>query len=297
MKCPKCGEEYGGGVWFCDACGCDLRDQNQKGETGSKVYSGEENNYFEYQELQPLDKKKKKIPKTKGDIKTRLVSMLLLFTALAVVGLAGFFVYQKVHMTAYVKQVDRMVSLVNDRTTDVEDYGTLMFPKKIWQDMIALSKAQYEDANKDSSQWEKDANMQMKTSFDSMENMLGEEFKLDYEVVSERKLGGVELETIEKSYTKVSRLLNLFLDSEDVLKDQGKVKTYEAYEKLVNDFTKMDFTEGYELEVKFTLKNASDDKNSSQNVKLIVVKADGKWMIDFMHYIDALEEYLNQYLK
>lgn len=294
MRCPKCGEEYGEGVLFCEACGCDLRRRSDSKQHGSNVYSGEQKNYFEYQQLQPL---KEKTGKTKADKKNRFVSVLLMLATLLVVGLAGFFVYSRVHLSDYEKQIDRLVSLINERTSSISDYGELLFPETIWKDMEALGRAQYEDTGRDSSEWEKDANIQMKSCMDYLESVLGNDFQLEYSVVSERKLGREELQDISDSYTKVSQLLNLVGESDTVLKDKGMIKSYEAYGKLVGDFVGMKFSEGYELEVKLTCDSSSGSKNDENSAKLILVRADGKWMIDYMHYIDKLESILGNIIR
>lgn len=293
MKCPKCGEDCNSGAGFCDACGCDLRESMKKEPRGAKVYSGEENDYFEFKDLQSQDGKRpsKTVKRRK---KGEVVSIVITVTLLAIIVLAGIFIYQTLHKEPYEKKLDEIADLINNRTANIDKYGEVFLPDYIWKDFMLLAEAEYEESGKNPWDMKTDYNIQLKSAMDILDDTLGSGYRVEFKVTNARKLGEAELYEIEDSYTQVSQVINVFTESGDMLKDEGKVKSYEAYQKLIDDFTKIEFEEGYELDV-VTLMTVGEEETESTG-KIMMVKTGDKWMVDFMHNIDELSSLMNHYI-
>lgn len=285
MECPKCGEQLYTGAEFCDACGCDLSQQKAGTTREAKFYSGSTEDSFAYQPMTPLEPMRRK---KKKDKKGMIVSLILIFAMFLVFGLVGSFVYRNVHKTPYEKRIVKLVDLMNGDINTYEDCLEALFPKFICDDFDALMKAQCEDDGLDYEETMREANTTFNTTLkDAMAKSNGNvEYSVSFK--KERKLGKEELKDVEDSYTTASQILNTFTTMGESYKAQNKVKTYEAYMKLIDDFTKVEFEEGYELDVEFMAKDEVSGEKTKEEATFIVVKVNGEWMIDFMHHLDKL---------
>lgn len=295
MKCPKCGEECNSGVWFCDACGCNLKDFIKDHAGGSKLYSGEEQNYFEYQELQS-DHDGKRTKEKKKKTKGSFVNVILTVSLLAIVVLVGIFVYQAVHKPDYEKQLDKVIALVNEHSANLQEYGENIFPEKIWKEFVELVNTQYvEEGRNPDDEW-REANIQMKAVIDELESAYGTDYKYEVEIKNERKLGKDELSDIEEFYVQLSQLVNAFGKSGEALKDAGMMKSYEKYQTLIKALSEVKCKEGYELEVTYRLDQDGEESESTETLYMVLV--DEQWVFGFKENImERLNTFLAQYMR
>lgn len=289
MNCPKCGEDLNNDAKYCNACGCIIEQHEKDVLASTKVFTGagKEDESFRVRPTNlNVGKKQAKKQKKKG----RLVSLLITVAMLLILALAGIFVYQRVYEKPYERAVGKMLKLFNDRSTNMDEYLKVLFPDKIHKDVNAIIKADCEETGKSYATAKADINKQLDIVMETYEDQWGEDFKFEYDIQNVRKLNDDELADIKRSYKSASQLINLFSESGESLKDQGKIEAYEAYNKLVEDFSSMEFDEGYELEVEITMENSDSDKDLEGTNKIYVVKTGDKWMIDFMHYLNALSD-------
>lgn len=287
MICPKCGEELHEDAKFCDACGCSIEQQGNNILNSTKVFTGmgEQDETFQVQSTS-LDMEKKRAKKNKK--KGGLVSFLIVVAMVAVLGLAGVFVYQMVYEKPYERAIGEMFSPLNERSITLDTYLESLFPSIICKDIDDIIKAYCEETGMSYAKVVAELNKQIGKTMDEFEDRWGSDFKFDYDVIDERKLSSEELEEVSDAYKNVSQLISQYSTSGDTLKDEGKMKSYEAYNKLLEDFSNMEFEEGYELEVELSMENVKGKDDTEQKTSLYVVKTDGKWMVDLMHYLNQL---------
>lgn len=287
MICPKCGEELHEDAKFCDACGCSIEQQGNNILNSTKVFTGmgEQDETFQVQSTSlEMEKKRAKKNKKKGG----LVSFLIVVAMVAVLGLAGVFVYQMVYEKPYERAIGEMFSPLNERSITLDTYLESLFPSIICKDIDDIIKAYCEETGMSYAKVVAELNKQIGKTMDEFEDRWGSDFKFDYDVIDERKLSSEELEEVSDAYKNVSQLFSQYSTSGDTLKDEGKMKSYEAYNKLLEDFSNMEFEEGYELEVELSMENVKGKDDTEQKTSLYVVKTDGKWMVDLMHYLNQL---------
>lgn len=292
MECPKCGEKLRDFDEFCSACGCDLKQVGSEVKTEAKFYSGDRENSFEYQSVPQWDANKRRTKKK--DKKSIAVSALLTVTVIFVFGIVGLFVYRQVHKTPYEKKVYDLVALLNREVTTVDGCMKALFPQFICKDFEALMKTQCEEQGLDYEEQMIEANKSFNSQLEQTLEDKNMDYQYSYDVRKEKKLGDAELKDISESYTTASQILNVLTSTGETYKNDNKIKTYEAYMKLIEDFTTVEFTEGYELEVEFTALDESTDKEKEETMDVVVVKVDGEWMIDFVHYVDRFSNLFSQ---
>ena len=272
---------------FCDACGCSIEQQGNNILNSTKVFTGmgEQDETFQVQSTSlEMEKKRAKKNKKKGG----LVSFLIVVAMVAVLGLAGVFVYQMVYEKPYERAIGEMFSPLNERSITLDTYLESLFPSIICKDIDDIIKAYCEETGMSYAKVVAELNKQIGKTMDEFEDRWGSDFKFDYDVIDERKLSSEELEEVSDAYKNVSQLFSQYSTSGDTLKDEGKMKSYEAYNKLLEDFSNMEFEEGYELEVELSMENVKGKDDTEQKTSLYVVKTDGKWMVDLMHYLNQL---------
>lgn len=286
MECPKCGENLRDWVDYCDACGCDLKEYNARGIAETRVYSGDDDGFIEYRPMAPVANQRLK---KKKDKKGAIISWMLVLSMLLVFFLVGAYVYRNVHKTPYEKKIGDLLDIVNGEVTTVEDFMKALFPEVIREDYYNILSAQWELEGKDYDEAMKDANI---TFSDRLENLVDQkDYEFSYKVITERKLGEAELTDMEAAYTTASQIINVLSASGEQYKAESKIPVYEAYMKLIEDLTTLEFSQGYELEVEFIVENKSSGEKDTETTDIYVVKVDGEWMIDFVHDIDKISGY------
>lgn len=290
MECPKCGEKLYDMAEFCDACGCDLRQHRSKRTQEVKVYSGEEQGFVEFQSGTPLDAGH--VKKKKRDKKSIAISLVLVISLILVFVVVGAFVHRNTYTPPYEKKVADLMDLMNGEITTLEGFMEALFPKFFCEDYEALMKAQCEDEGLDYEEEIRDANTSITSKVENVLRDNGLNYEFSYHIKSERRLGEAELKDISESYTTASQILNVLTTTGEAYKAENKIKTYEAYMKLIEDLSTVECTDGYEMDIEFVAENHNGEEESSERVKIIVVKIQGDWMIDFMHYKDELSTML-----
>lgn len=286
MQCPKCGEKLYELAEYCDACGCDLKQERAAVTKETKAYSGGViDDSFTYQSVNSFDTSQKR---KKWDKKGIVISALLIVAMLVVFGLIGNFVYRSVYKTPYEKRVENLTVLMNGKITTYEECLEALFPEFICEDLDALMKAQCEDDELDYEETMRETNTAFNSALKSAMAETNDNYEYSVSFKKERKLGHEELKDVEDSYTTASQIMNTLTTTGEAYKADNKVKTYEAYMKLIDDFTNVEFEEGYELEVELTAEDSTNGEKTKQEMTFIVVKIKGEWMIDFMHYLDKL---------
>lgn len=289
MNCPKCGEELHNDAKYCDACGCSIEQKDNDILHSTKVFTGmgEQDETFHVQST-TLEMEQKRLKKKKKEKKGGVVSLLIIMAMVLALGIAGVFVYRALYEKPYERAVGKMLALLNDRSTSLDDYLKTLLPDKICKDIDEIIKADSEETGRGYEKEKADINKSLNSVMDKYESQWGDDFKFDYDVIDERKLSSDELADVSEAYANMSQLANQFSLSGDSLSDEGRIKSYEAYNKLIEDFENIEFEEGYELEVEITMSSSSSKQDSEERTKLYVVKTDGKWIIDFMHYLNEL---------
>ena len=139
--------------------------------------------------------------------------------------------------------------------------------------------------------------------YDSLENQYGKNPKISYKIEDKEKISKDERKAISNAYASFADLSSGVEDFIEALEDCTKLtdkeikKLTKQVEVLEKKLSKFKVSAGYILDVEFTIKG-KDDKDS-QDMEIVVIKANGDWMIDYLstaminstqHDLDEIED-------
>ncbi|MBS6645304.1 MAG: zinc-ribbon domain-containing protein [Clostridiaceae bacterium] len=267
MFCPNCGTELPDDSVFCGTCG--QRVDEEAG--GFEQSSGDV--------VQPVipaapAPDKKKNVKLIGGIAAGVVALVVIIVAAVNIFGGGKFT----------KPMDQLCKLVNSKDTNIEKYVDATCPKfmvNAYKNGISLM-SEVDDFDEAMDEFKDE----MSDGFDDLKEMYGKDFKVKYEILDKDKMSKSDLKKVRNSYRDLrSRLEWVQEDGKfyDAIEDELDSATLKKFNKLVNqlsdDLKEIEVTEGYTLEVNVSIEGKEDDDD--EDMKLNVIKVNGKWCIDF----------------
>ena len=195
----------------------------------------------------------------------------------------------------YKKPVNKLVSLVNSQSTDVNAYMgcvTPSFVPETYKEAIGLLKGG--DAKDELNDTINDV---FDAAYDSIKDEFGKDWKVSVEYKKNKKLSEKDLEKIQKNYDSLFKALDsLKIDDEDFweriadeIDDEYDTeidpeKAAKAAENLLAKIEKFKVTDGYEVKVKISIEGKS--KKEAETIEANIIKANGKWFIDPLSFSD-----------
>lgn len=192
---------------------------------------------------------------------------------------------------SYKTPLDKAVSLVNKKETNLDAYASAILPKfakKAYQNGMGIL-AEY-DEFEDMLDMVKDS---FEYIFDEAEYEVGSNWKYSYKITSKERMDEEELKYVKKNYKDLRddlKDMDSYIDKDgyyyDDLKDEIGADNMKKLQKLVQDLEtdlrKIKITDGYYLEGELTLKGSDDKEVTDFNIR--VIKINGKWTFDFLNF-------------
>ena len=225
----------------------------------------------------------------KGSSKKAVIGLV---AALVVVIALGALLILSFGVGGYKKPLDQICKAVNKQETDINKLAAMLLPDfagDAYKDVMAVLKD-----NDDIEDAFDDAEDSVKDLYDLMEDELGKDVKVSYEIKEKEKMDKDDLEDIEETIRDMydSYFEDLIdeiddMDSDDwedmaddldisVSKAKKLGKTIKGFGK---ELEKAKVTSGYTLKVKVKLKG--DDDSTSETFEFNMIKVNGDWMIDY----------------
>ncbi len=322
MICKNCGQEVQEGNAFCQNCGSRVTEEGAEEKNAEKVsltksqnseensqqnsvqndsihesdnqnysqpyhnstqnYSGEayDQSYAEASAAVQQENPKKKLNSS--------VIGLAVIVILAVLFLKSCF-----FGSSYKTPLDDMLKIVNKKQTNIDKIADAVVPAMLsdtYEEMIDLLKSNKEYKKDFKKLYDKTLPDAIEDAYDefydNMENIYGKNIKISYKIEDKEKLDKDERKAIASAYSSFAQLSSGITDCIEALENctefkekelKKLVKQVEALEKKLDKFK---VSSGYVLDVEFTIKGKKDE--TSQNMDIVVIKADGDWMIDFL---------------
>lgn len=322
MICKNCGQEVQEGNAFCQNCGSRVTEEGAEEKNAEKVsltksqnseensqqnsvqndsiyesdnqnysqpyhnstqnYSGEayDQSYAEASAAVQQENPKKKLNSS--------VIGLAVIVILAVLFLKSCF-----FGSSYKTPLDDMLKIVNKKQTNIDKIADAVVPAMLsdtYEEVIDLLKSNKEYKKDFKKLYDKTLPDAIEDAYDefydNMENIYGKNIKISYKIEDKEKLDKDERKAIASAYSSFAQLSSGITDCIEALENctefkekelKKLVKQVEALEKKLDKFK---VSSGYVLDVEFTIKGKKDE--TSQNMDIVVIKADGDWMIDFL---------------
>jgi len=310
MICKNCGREIPEGDAFCQNCGYpveagiteeknmtepsipeeNVQSYEPQGYTqpynnGTQSYSGQayDQDYTGGQAAVQQENKKKKLnPSVIG--------------LAAVVILAVVFLKSCFFSSSYKTPIEDILKVINKKQTNIDKIADAVVPAMLSDtydeiiDVLKSNKEYKKDFKKLYEQTLPDAAEDAYDRFyDNLEDMYGKNVKFSYKIEDKEKLDKDERKAIASVYSSFADLSSGITDCIEALENCTEFKEKEL-KKLVNQvealekkLDKFKVSSGYILDVKFTIKGKEDKE--TRNMDIVVIKADGDWMIDYLSTI------------
>lgn len=267
MFCPNCGTELPDDSVFCGTCG-----QRVDEEGGAQQPSDDGIQQVFTPSQMPAPEKKKNV-KLIGGLAAGAVALIVIITVLVKVFGGG----------SYTKPMDQVCKLVNSRDTKIEKYVSAVSPKfmvNAYDNGVSLMKeVDGFDEVMD------EAKEELSDGFDELKDIYGKDFKVKYEVLDKEKMSKSDLKKVKSSYKGLRSYLEMvqedgrfYSDIEDELDSATLKKFNKLVNQLSDDLKDIEVTEGYTLEVNFSIEGKDDDDD--QDLTFNVIKVNGKWCVD-----------------
>ncbi|MBR6257161.1 MAG: zinc ribbon domain-containing protein [Lachnospiraceae bacterium] len=196
----------------------------------------------------------------------------------------------------YKKPINKLVSLVNSKSTDVNAYMNCISPSFVsetYKEALGLikggdAKSELTDAINDTAD----------DAWDSLKDEFGKDWKVSVEFKKNKKMSDKDLEKLQKNYDSLAKTLEgLDLDDEDTWEDiadwlddeydteLNTAKAAKMGENLLKKLDNFKITEGYEVKVKVNIEGK--DKKESETMEANVIKANGQWFIDPLSFSEG----------
>ena len=207
----------------------------------------------------------------------------------------------------YKKPLKQICNVVNKQEKDVNKLAKALLPdfaSDAFIDLLSLS----EDSDEVSDSID-EVETGLEELYESLEDALGDDVKVTYEIKDKQKMDKDDLEDIEdslhdlyESYLEdiVDEIDDMDSDDWEDMADELDISKSDAKKlgKVVKDFSKelekAKVSSGYELEVK--IKIEGDDTSLSETFEFNVIKINGEWMIDYFTLAEEYSSYLYNYM-
>ena len=196
----------------------------------------------------------------------------------------------------YKKPINKLVSLVNAQSTDVNAYMSCVTPPFVpetYKEALGLIK------NGDAKDELNDAiNEVFEEAWDGIKEEYGKDWKVSIEFKKNKKLSDKDIDKLQKSYDDLSKTLDkMNLDDEDTWEDIADYlddeydtelkpeKAVKLGENLLKKLDNFKITEGYEVKVKVSIEGKSNKDSTTMSAN--VIKAGGQWFIDPLSFSEG----------
>lgn len=274
MFCRKCGQQIDDTSKVCSYCG-EMVEANQ-----DNVDNG-----VNEMEASMMGTAPSLSPQKKNNIMLGIIAAVAGVVGILVIILV-FSIFGKSEKTP----LDNVEKILNKQPTNIDKIVKDTSPKfvsKAYLDVIAILKGndEYKDDIEDLyEEGEKALEDAWDELNDSAEDELGKNVKFSYKIEDKEKIDKDDLETVAELYQELGQFKDELTEAIEIiaeateLEDKEVKKLVKVVEILSDEFENFKITKGYELEVEVTAKGKDDDKDKTVN--LVVVKANGEWMID-----------------
>lgn len=308
MICKNCGQEILEGNAFCQNCGQPVEVNTAQDQSAAEVQNNTEESSKQYdtqaytqtydntgytgqaydqsysgqtyaEPVQPDGGKKKINP-----------SVIALA---AVVILAVIFLKSCFFGSNYKTPLDDMVKIINKKQTNVDKVVDAVIPAVLedsYDEIIDVLKSNKEYKKDFKDFYDKDLPDSLEDMYDSiydgLEDQYGKNPKISYKIEDKEKISKDERKAISNAYASFADLSSGVEDFIEAMEDCTKLtdkeikKLTKQVEELEKKLSKFKVSSGYILDVEFTIKG-KDDKDSN-NMDIVVIKANGDWMIDYL---------------
>lgn len=228
------------------------------------------------------------MPEGNNDNKNKVIGIAIVGVAAIVVIVLLVLLIKALFGGGYTSKIDDAVDLINDRSTELDDYIDVALPGFVadaYHDLMDIAEDEGEEEMEDALDNAKDSLEEM---YDALEEQYGKDFEVSYEVLKEEKLDDDELEEIADTYKDLADEIPLD-ELEDALDDEAgdaAEDLYKVIENLVDDMSDIKVSAGYEVKLKLTIEGEEDD--DTQKVTLTFIKVNGDWTVDYSQYLSYL---------
>lgn len=196
----------------------------------------------------------------------------------------------------YKKPLKVITKAFNKQSEDVGDYLAALpkVVKSAYKDGISLIGNLDKDAKKTA---EKEIKSAVKEFYGNIEDEVGKKAKMSYKITDKEKMSKSDLKDIKKAYASIADMIDsLSLTDPDTYEDIfGKTFKSKDYKNIASfakdvmkDMEKVKVSGGYILTLDLKIEG-KDDELEEEDVKVCVVKMNGKWCIE---PLSTMAEYL-----
>lgn len=186
--------------------------------------------------------------------------------------------------------VKQQVKYYNGRKDNIEDYYTTTYGE-------ICGTFNYEQAKliaklTDNDDWEDDMIDEIEDTYDSIEDLYGKDWKMDYDITSKKKLSDSKLDDISDDWEDAIESLEDRLDTlddiddpedyDDEFDDDDLEDLIKFYEKWVKKLEKMKVKKGYKVKYEMTIEGDDDDDDTDLTEQ--IVKIGGDWVSDSFYF-------------
>lgn len=195
--------------------------------------------------------------------------------------------------SSYKAPLDDMLKIINKKQTNIDKIADVVVPAMLsdtYEEVIDLLKSNKEYKKDFKKLYDKTLPEAIEDTYDefydNMENIYGKNIKLSYKIEDKEKLDKDERKAIASAYSSFAQLSSGITDCIEALenctefKEKELKKLVKQVESLEKKLDKFKVSSGYVLDVEFTIKGKKDE--TSHNMDIVVIKADGDWMIDYL---------------
>lgn len=302
--CSKCGAKLEDGTKFCATCGAEQEVQ----EAVAPVETIEDNGVPTAGKL-PI----KLDNRTIGMIAVGVIALVAVILVIAIVSSIG----------GYKKPFKKVAKAFNKQSTDIEDYIDALpeFVGDTYGDVYSIIKSIDKDVAKDFAEIIEEGMEDLYEELeDELKEELGKDIKISYEIKDKEKLDKGDCEDIEEAYASIiesfedgldfditdskewEEFLEDFIEEyEDEIEDMEiESKHIEKAIKLVSNLAKdladVKVSKGYVIELEVEMAGKDDDISLDKaldlddDIKIYVVKMNGKWCIEPLSIYALVEE-------
>ncbi|MBE5922722.1 MAG: zinc ribbon domain-containing protein [Lachnospiraceae bacterium] len=282
MICKNCGREAQEGSKFCESCGATLEIETPEVTPEATPEVVTETVSEVTPEVAPEATKKSKLD----------VKKIIPIAVIAVVVIALLLLVKSCFSEKYDSQLKDIVKVVNKQQTDVDKIVEAAAPG-----FVADAYSDIRKILEDSDEYGKDVKDLFDQTpdvledaygelFDVLEDQYGDKVKISYKVKDKEKLSKDERKSITTLYSSFAELAPGLTEVVEGLEgctdltDKEIKKLVKVVDNLEKDLKKFKVSAGYVLDVELTIEGKDDDE--SENIDVVVVKANGDWMIDYV---------------
>ncbi len=182
------------------------------------------------------------------------------------------------------------IKYLNSQDDDIKDYYIITYGEICGEFNYEQDKLIAELTDNDD--WEDDVLDTIEDTYDSFENLYGEDWDIDYEIKSKKALSDSKLDDAADSWEEAVEELE---DTLDMLEDIEDPEDYndeldeddledliKFYEKWIKKLEDKDVKKGYKVKYKLTIEGDDDDSSNTNTTN--IVKIGGDWVEDSFYF-------------